>query len=149
MSIKSKIVVERRRLIDATSDKIRLVLGDFDQLQRLLPHVQRIAVQPNGEARARVTAVVNLGGFGLQQVAGEARLLENSLRFVAVQPVEIDARWSFQARGTATEVIAYLAIEPGGKLGMLGRFMPRRPIEARIGQELETSLSVLADLVKI
>ncbi len=68
------------------------------------------------------------------------------MRFVAVSPVQVDAHWTVQARGDATEVIARLRIDLQKVLGAFSRFVPRRLVEQRIGQELETSLDALERL---
>ncbi len=73
-------------------------------------------------------------------------MLEDGMRFVAVSPVQVDAHWTVHARGDATEVIARLRIDLHKVLGAFSRFVPRRLVEQRIGQELEISLDALERL---
>ncbi len=139
--------VERRRAIAAPPDKVKAALRDVDHLNRILPQAEKVEVRGVTADRARVMVALRAGLVGLQRVDGEARFLPNGLRFVAVQPMQVDAQWTVEPRGEASEVIAYLRIQPGGLLQSFGRFLPRRPIENQIGQELDASLQALATMV--
>ena len=141
------IDVARRKMIGAPASRIKAVLVDVKNLQRLLPQAERVEIQGSNENRARVTISLRAGKLGLQRLDGEARILENGLRFVAVRPVQVDARWTVQERGATSEVTAHLSIEPGSMLGSFGRWIPRRLVEQRIGQELEASLQALESLL--
>ena len=141
------IDVEQRKTIRAPAATVKAVLADLEHLQRLLPRAERVEVQARTENRARLAITLRAGRL-VQRIEGEARILENGLRFVAVQPAEVDARWTVEERGGACEVTARLAIDPGQMLGPLGRFLPQRMIVERIGQELEASLRALEGLVR-
>jgi hypothetical protein len=140
--------VERKTVIDAPISRVAAVLGDLSNLQRLLPRAEHVEVQHATDGRARVTFNVRAGRFGLRRVDGEARMLPTGLRFVAVRPLEIDARWLLRERGAQTEVTAHLGLVPGGFLGSFGRIVPQRFVTGRIGTELDASLRVLAELAK-
>ena len=141
------IDVERRKMIGTPASRIKAALADVKNLQHLLPQAERVEVQGSNEHRARLTISLRAGKLGLQRLDGEARILPNGLRFVAVRPAQIDASWTFREQGEASEVTAHLSIEPGGMFGPLGRWIPRRIIEQRIGQEIEASLQALEELV--
>lgn len=140
------IDTQRKRLIAAPAGVIRDILVDATRMPQLMPRVEQVEVQGATAERARITLSFRLGKLGLQRVTGEARMLEDGMRFVAVSPVQVDAHWTVQARGDATEVIARLRIDLSKMLGALSRFVPRRLVEQRIGQELETSLDALERL---
>lgn len=140
------IDTQRKRLISAPAGVIREILVDATRMPQLMPRVEQVEVQGATAERARLTLSFRLGRLGLQRVTGEARMLEDGMRFVAVSPVQVDAHWTVQARGDATEVTARLRIDLVKVLGGLSRFVPRRLIEQRIGQELETSLDALERL---
>lgn len=141
------IDVRRRRMISAPGSAVRAALTDLANLQRLLPRAERVEIQGSTDTRARVVLDFRAGRFGSRRVEGEARISPDGLRFVAVWPAQIDARWVIQEHGDTCEVTAGLAIEPGGLAGSFGRFLPRRLIEQRIGGELEASLDALEALV--
>lgn len=143
------IEVERRRTIAAPADAVKAVLTDVEQLQRLLPRVERVEVFGSTGNRARLVLTVRFRRLGPQRIEGEARILDNGLRFVAVQPAQIDARWTLQSRGDATEVAAHWSIEPGRMLRTVTRLMPRRLLEERIGREVEGSLQALEEAVTV
>lgn len=136
--------VERKRSFDQTAERIRAIVADPDQLGRLMPRAERVEVLARSENRARVAVVVRLGKLGTQRVEGEARLLDDGVRFVAVQPIQIDVRWTISARAEGTEVSVRLAAEVPPKLAPMARFIPQRMIEERIGVELEGALAALA-----
>lgn len=140
------IDVERRRMIGAPASKIKALLDDIEHLERLLPRVEKVEVQGKTENRARLAVSLRAGRLGLRRLEGEARMLENGLRFVVVRPAQIDARWTIRERGATSEVTAHLSVDPTGLLGSLGRFLPRRALEARLSQELDASLQALEDL---
>jgi uncharacterized membrane protein len=137
------ITVERKRNIDLPAERVRAVVSDVEQMQRLMPRAERVEVLARNENRARVAVTLRLGRFGVQRVEGEARLLEDGVRFVAVQPMEIDARWTIVASNTSTEAIVRVMTEVPRALGAFARLIPQRMIEERIGAELETALSAL------
>ncbi len=139
--------VERRKTIAAPPDKVKAVLADVEHLDRLLPQAENVEVRGITPDRARVTIALRAGKLGLQRFDGEARILPNGLRFVAVQPTQVDARWTVEARGEGSEVVAHLLIRPGGMLQSFSRFLPRRPIEEKLGQELDTSLQALDQIL--
>lgn len=141
------IEVMRRRAIAAPGAAVRAVLVDMEQLGRLLPHVERLEVQATGENRARVAITVRAGKLGAQRIEGEARMLADGVRFIAVRPVQLDSQWTVQERGPASDVSLRFAVEPDGPLAAISRFIPRRIVEQRIGQELERSLDALQALV--
>jgi carbon monoxide dehydrogenase subunit G len=140
------IDTQRKRLISAPAGAIREILVDATRMSQLMPRVEQVEVQGATAERARITLSFRLGKLGLQRVTGEARMLEDGMRFVAVSPVQVDAHWTVQTRGDATEVIARLRIDLQKVLGAFSRFVPRRLVEQRIGQELETSLDALERL---
>ncbi len=140
------IDVERRRMIRAPAATIKAVLNDIEHVQRLMPRVEKVEVQGQTENRARLAIHVRAGPLGSRRLDGEARLLDDGLRFVMVRPAQIDSRWVVRERGDVNEVIAYLSIDLSGLLGSLGRWLPRRVIEARIGDELDASLQALDEL---
>lgn len=141
------IDVERRRTIRVPAQMVRAILVDVEHMQQLMPRVERVEVRGNTDNRARLALDFRTGRFGTQRIEGEARMLHDGLRFVAVRPAQIDARWSVQERGDATEVIARLTIDIGGLLGSVGRFVPRALLEQRMAKELDASLDALERLV--
>ena len=138
--------VERRRTIAAPPDKVKAALQDVGHLNHLLPQAEKVEVRGVTADRARVMVALRIAPMGLQRVDGEARFLPNGLRFVAVHPMQVDAQWTVGAKGEGSEVTAYLRIQPGGLLQSFGRFLPRRPIENQIGQELDASLQALTTI---
>ena len=142
------IEVERRKLVAAPVARLLEVLHNVEHLQQLVPRAERVDVQGQTENRARVAVWLRTGRFGLQRIAGEARVVPNGLRFIAVEPVQIDARWSVVERGDAPEVTVRLSIDPGGMLQSVSRFLPRRLIEQRLGHELDACLEALETLVR-
>src|ERR671932_437013 len=138
--------VERRRTIAAPPDKVKAALRDVEHLNRLLPQAEKVEVRGVTADRARVMVALRIAPMGLQRVDGEARFLPNGLRFVAVHPMQVDAQWMVEPNGEGSEVTAYLRIQPGGLLQSFGRFLPRRPIENQIGQELDASLQALTTI---
>jgi carbon monoxide dehydrogenase subunit G len=142
------ITVERKRTIDLPAERVHAVLTDVEQLQRLMPRTERVEVLSRNENRARIAVVVRLGKFGTQRVEGEARLLEDGVRFVAVQPMEIDARWTLVPSNEGTEAIVRVTTEVPKALSAFTRLIPQRVIEERIGAELEAALEALAEASK-
>jgi carbon monoxide dehydrogenase subunit G len=140
--------VERRKLIAASPDVVKAALVDLEQMQRLFPQAERVEVRGATVERARVTVTVRAGRLGTQHIDGEARILPNGVRFVAVRPIQIDSRWTVEARGDKSEVTASLTIELGGPLAALGRLAPRTLVERRIGRELDEALDTLARTVQ-
>ncbi|MDP9316444.1 MAG: SRPBCC family protein [Chloroflexota bacterium] len=136
--------VERKRSIDQPAERIKAIVADPNQLSRLMPRAERVEVLARSENRARVAVVVRLGKLGLQRVEGEARLLDDGVRFVAVQPLQLDVRWTILPRDQGTDVVVRLAAEAPAKLAAMARFIPQRMIEERIGVELESALTALA-----
>ncbi len=136
--------VERRRSFDVPPERVRAVLGDVEQLSRLLPRAERVDILARNENRARVAVTVRLGRFGSQRVEGEARMLEDGVRFVAVQPMQIDVRWMIIPRDGGCDVTVRLVTEVPTKMAAMARFVPQRMIEERIGAELEAVLAALA-----
>jgi carbon monoxide dehydrogenase subunit G len=143
----SMIAVERRRRIQAPAQVIRAVLIDVEHMQQLMPRVQRVDVRGHTDDRARLAIDLRTSRFGTLRIEGEARMLDDGLRFVAVRPAQIDVRWSVQERGEGTEVMARLVIDFGSLLGPIGRFVPRTLIEQRIAKDLDASLGALEQLV--
>lgn len=141
------IQVERRKTIAAPVDVVKAALSDVEHLDRLLRRVERVEVQGSTAERARVTLALRTSRFGVMRIDGEARLLPNGTRFVAVKPLQIDSRWTVEARGDATEVTAQLAIELAPILGAFARFVPARMVESKLSQELDESLQALERLV--
>jgi carbon monoxide dehydrogenase subunit G len=139
---------ERRRIIAAPVDVVKAALVDVENMRLLMPQAERVEVRGSTPERARVTIGLRLGRLGLHTVEGEARVLPNGMRFVAVQPAQIDGRWTVAPRGDSTEVTARLTFEPGGMLGTFGRFLPRGVVEDQIGRELDASLTALERLVE-
>ncbi len=137
-------IVERKRSIDQPAERIKAIVADPAQLSRLMPRAERVEVLDRSENRARVAVVVRLGKLGAQRVEGEARLLDDGVRFVAVQPLQIDVRWTIVPRDQTTDVVVRLAAEAPAKLAAMARFIPQRMIEERIGVELESALTALA-----
>jgi carbon monoxide dehydrogenase subunit G len=140
--------VERRKLIAAPPDVVKAALADLEQMQRLFPQAERVEVRGATAERARVTVTVRVGRLGTQHIDGEARILSNGVRFVAVRPIQIDSRWTVEARGDQSEVTASLTIELGGPLAALGRLAPHALVERRIGRELDEALDTLARTVQ-
>jgi carbon monoxide dehydrogenase subunit G len=138
--------VERHRIVAAPPDKVKAALQDVEHLNRLLPQAEKVEVRGVTADRARVMLALRIGPMGLQRVDGEARFLPNGVRFVAVHPMQVDARWTVEPKGEGSEVTAYLRVQPGGLLQSFGRFLPRRPVENQIGQELDASLQALATI---
>src|SRR5687768_3399521 len=99
------IDTQRKRLIPAPASVIHAILVDATRMPQLMPRVEQVEVQGATPERARITLSLRLGRLGLQRVSGEARMLEDGMRFVAVSPVQVDAHWTVQSRGDATEVI--------------------------------------------
>ena len=87
---------------------------------------------------------MRLGRLGTQRVEGEARLLDDGVRFVAVQPMEIDVRWTVVPRDTGCDVVVRLVTGLPKQLAPLARFVPARMVEDRIGVELDSALDALA-----
>jgi uncharacterized membrane protein len=141
------INVERRRILQAPVHVVRAILVDVEHLPQLMPRVERVEVRGNTDNRARLALDFRAGRLGTQRIEGEARILEDGLRFVAVRPAQIDARWSAQEHGATTEVTARLTIDSGSLLGPISRFVPRALVEQRIAKELEASLDALEQLV--
>ena len=135
--------VERKRSFDQPAERIRAIVADPDQLGRLMPRAERVEVLARSENRARVAVIVRLGKLGTQRVEGEARLLEDGVRFVAVQPIQIDVRWTILPRDEGTDVTVRLVAEAPPRLATMARFIPQRMIEERIGTELEGALAAL------
>lgn len=141
------IEVIRRRVVGASAQVVKDVILDLEHLGRLLPRAEKVEVQGGNENRARVTISVRAGPLGLQRIDGEARVLPDGLRFIAVRPVQLDTQWTIRERGDQSEVSIRFAADPVGPLGALGRFVPRRIVEHRIAQELDRTLDVLETLV--
>lgn len=139
--------VERKRSFNVPAERIRAVLIDVEQLSQVMPRAEKVEVLARGENRARVAVVVRLGKLGTQRVEGEARISEDGLRFVAVQPMQIDVRWSVVPRESGTDVIVRLNTEVPKAFGAMARLIPQRMIEERIGVELEGALAGLAGLM--
>jgi carbon monoxide dehydrogenase subunit G len=139
--------VERKRSFDVPAERIRAVLTDVERLSQVMPRAEKVEVLARGENRARVAVVVRLGKFGTQRVEGEARISEDGVRFVAVQPMQIDVRWTIVPREAATDVIVRLNTEVPKAFGTMARLIPQRMIEERIGVELEGALTGLATLM--
>lgn len=137
------INVERKRTFAVPAERIRAVLSDVAQMNRLIPRAERVEVLASNENRARLQLLFRLGKLPLQRIEGEARMLEDGVRFVAVQPFQIDARYQVLARGDGSEVVARLGTEVPKALASFARFLPQRRIEERIGVELENSLDAL------
>lgn len=137
------ITVERKRSFSAPLERIRAVLTDIDQLERLIPRAERVEVLARNEQRARVSVFMRISRLPLQRIEGEARLLDDGVRFIAVQPMQIDARYQLQARDTTTEVLVRLVTEVPKALSAVARLIPQRMIEERIGAELEAALNAL------
>jgi carbon monoxide dehydrogenase subunit G len=136
------IVVERKRRIDASPERVRALLADPTQLARLMPRAERVDVLAQSEQRARIAMLLRLGRLGTQRVEGEARRLNDGIRFIAVQPMQIDMQMVVGGHDAA-EITARLGVELPRALGSIARWIPRRLIEQRIGAELEQALDAL------
>lgn len=141
------INVERKRTFAVAAEQVRVVLQDVDQLKRLIPRAERVEVLARNESRARIALSFRLGVLPLQRVEGEARLLEDGVRFVAVQPLQIDARYQLVPRGESTEVTVRLGTEIPKALASFARLIPQRRIEERVGLELEDALDALQAVI--
>ena len=141
------IRVERRKMVAAPVDTVKAILSDVEHLDRLLKRVERVEVQGITADRARVTLTLRTSRLGQIRVDGEARLLPNGTRFVAVKPLQVDSRWIVEPRGDGTEVTAQLAIDLAGVLGAFARFVPSRMVTSKLEQELDDSLQALERLV--
>lgn len=141
------INVERKRTFAVPAERVRAVLQDVDQLNRLIPRADRVEIIARNESRARIALSFRVGMLPLQRIEGEARLLEDGVRFVAVQPVQIDARYQVLPRGESAEVIVRLATEIPKALASFARFIPQRRIEERVGVELEDALDALQAVI--
>lgn len=141
------INVERKRTFAVPAEQVRTVLQDVDQLKRLIPRAERVEVIARNESRARIALSFRVGVLPLQRIEGEARLLEDGVRFVAVQPFQIDARYLVLPRGESTEVVARLGTEIPRALASFARFIPQRRIEERVGVELEDALDALQAVI--
>ncbi len=139
--------VERKRSFDVPAERIRAVLTDVEQLSQVMPRTEKVEVLARGENRARVAVVVRLGKLGTQRVEGEARISDDGMRFVAVQPMQIDVRWIVVPREAATDVVVRLITELPKAFASMARLIPQRMIEERIGAELEAALTGLAGLL--
>lgn len=137
------ITVERKRSMDLPAERVRAVLLDVEQLHRLMPRADRVEVLARNENRARIAVLLRLGKFGTQRVEGEARMLEDGVRFVAVSPMEIDARWTIAAANQGSEAVVRVMTEVPRMLGRFAKLIPQRMIEERIGTELESALQAL------
>jgi carbon monoxide dehydrogenase subunit G len=137
------INVERKRTFAVPAERIRAVLADVEQMNRLMPRAERVEVLARNENRARLQLLFRIGKLPLQRIEGEARLLDDGVRFVAVHPFQIDARYQVLARGESSEVTARLGTEIPRALASFARFIPQRRIEERIGVELDAALDAL------
>lgn len=137
------ITVERRRTLLAPADQVRAVLSDIDHLQRLMPRAERVDVIARNENRARVALLFRLGKIPMQRIEGEARLLDDGVRFIAVTPMQIDARFFVQPREAGAEVVARLQTEIPRALAPIARLLPQRMIGERVGRELDAALDAL------
>ncbi|HEX6292882.1 MAG TPA: SRPBCC family protein [Herpetosiphonaceae bacterium] len=137
------ITVERKRNLDLPAERVRAVLSDVEQMQRLMPRAERVEVLSQNENRARLAVTLRFGRFGTQRVEGEARLLDDGVRFVAVQPMEIDARWTIVSYEAGTEAVVRVMTAMPRVLGAFARLIPHRVLEERIGVELEAALDAL------
>lgn len=140
------IKVERRRTILAPAQTIRALLIDIESMPKLMPRIDNVEVRGSTDNRARLALNFRTRRFGTQRIEGEARILDDGLRFVAVRPAQIDVRWSVQQHGEGSDVTATLTIDTGILLGPLDRFVPRAMIEQRIGKEIDASLDALEQL---
>lgn len=138
------LTVERKRLLPAPAQRVQALLNDLEHLPQWWPRLERVEVLSRTEQRARLALLVRLGRLGRQRVEGEARLLEHGLRFIAVEPTELDIRWVVLPRGEASEVQAQVALRLPQRFGGLVRLMPQRLIADRIGAELDAGLEALA-----
>lgn len=138
------ITVERKRTLHAPPDRIRAALIDLQNMPRLMPRVQHVEVLSSNENRTRLALTLRFSKLGAQRIEGEARLLDDGLRFVAVSPMQVDTRWQIVPRGETTEVIARIMMELPKALNAFARFIPQRIIQDKIGSELEQSLDALA-----
>lgn len=142
------ITVESKRTLRAPVDRVRAVLADVDHLERLMPRAERIEITSRNENRARIALFLRFSKIPAQRVEGEARVLEDGVRFIAVQPMQIDARYLVQPRDGATDVVARLATEIPKALAPFARLIPQRMIEERVQRELDASLDALQALVE-
>ncbi len=142
------IEVIRRRTVSASPQVVKAVLLDLEHLGRLLPRAEKVEVHGGTENRARVVITVRAGALGARRIDGEARVLPDGLRFVAVRPVQVDVQWTIQQRGDHSEVSIRFTADPAGPLGQLSRFVPRGIVEHRIAQELDRTLDALETLVE-
>ncbi len=138
--------LERRRTIAAPPETVIALLTDVDQLRRLVPRAEQIEVTQRGEGRARLVVTVPVPRLGRQRIDGEARLLADGLRFIAVRPTEIDIRWTVRSAAGGSEAILQVNVDLAKVLGPLARLIPTALINRQVGDELETSLTALAEL---
>lgn len=141
------ITVERKRTIQAPASQIQAILSDIEQLPRLMPRAERVEVITRNENRARVALLFRIGPLPPQRIEGEARLLDDGVRFIAVTPMQIDARFFVQPRGDSTEVIARLGTEIPKPLQPFARLLPHRMIEEKVARDLELTLDALEEIV--
>lgn len=140
------MIVERTRTIAAPAPAVIALLTNVDQLGNLLPRASRVEVLQRGEGRARIAIIIQPPRLKAQRLDGEARLLEDGLRFVAVTPTQIDVRWTVRPEAEGSKVTLRLEADLTKLLGPLGRFVPKQLIERQAGEELQASLDALERL---
>lgn len=134
--------IERKGTLAAPPEAVLAVLNNVDNLQLIVPRAERVDVLQRGEGRARI-AVTALR----QRIEGEARLLDDGLRFVAVVPVELDVRWTVRAHGDGSEITLRVDVDLGKRFGAFASMLSSSIIGRQVGVELDASLDALAGLV--
>lgn len=134
---------ERRRDVAIAPTQLIALLTNIDQLGQIVPRAERVEVLQRNEARARLAVTVRVPRLGAQRVEGEARFLEDGLRFIAVTPTQIDIRWTARPSATGSEIVLRLEADLAKFLGPLARFVPNQLVDRQVGEELEAAIDAL------
>ncbi|MBA3947518.1 MAG: SRPBCC family protein [Herpetosiphonaceae bacterium] len=141
------MLVERMRRVAAPPEMVIAALTNVDNLPRLLQRAERVEVLQRSEGRARIAITVSAGKLGHQRVEGEARLLEDGMRFIAVTPTQMDVRWQVRAAAAGSEVTARVDVDLQRILGPLARLIGDNLIARQVSAELDKSFVALEELV--
>ncbi len=139
--------VERSRRVEAPPATVIAALTNLDNLPRLLERAERVEVLQRSEGRARIAVTVSVGKLGRQRVEGEARLLEDGMRFIAVTPMQMDVRWQVRPAEAVSEVTARVDVDLQKILGPLARLIGDNLIARQVGAEVDKSFVALEALV--
>jgi uncharacterized protein YndB with AHSA1/START domain len=137
------ITIERKRIINAPVEQVRAILWDPAQIGLWMPRIERVEVLTHTEDQARLALEVRLPKLGAQRVESEVQLLEDGVRFIAVQPARINAHWIAAPHGENTEVTVRLALELPFELGRMARFIPQGMLEEQVAAELDRTMQRL------